>query len=61
MLGLICGIKGCMRMKDEHKMDHIITVPSLSNWNGVMESGGVIWIGVWAVAWIWNVVRYGMR
>ena len=35
-------------------------IPSsrLSNWNGVMESGGVIWVGVCAVAW--NVERYAM-
>ena len=39
---------------------------SLSNWNGVMESGGVIWIGVCAVAWnvercaMWNGVECGL-
>ena len=37
-------------MKAEHnKTDHIYS-SSLSNWNGVMESGGVIWIGASAVA-----------
>ena len=51
LLGLICGIKGCMQMKAEHKTDHIIIVPSLSNWNRVMESGGVIWTGACSVAW----------
>ena len=45
-------------MKAEHnKTDHIYS-SSLSNWNGVMESGGVIWVGVCAVAW--NVERYAM-
>ena len=40
---------------------------SLSNWNGVMESGGVIWIGVCAVAWnvercaMWNEVERGLE
>ena len=55
MLGLICGIKGCIRMK-QLKTDNRVSQTGM-----VMESGGVIWIGVWAVAWIWNVVRYGMR
>ena len=33
------------------RMTHIyIPSSSLSNWNGVMESGGVIWIGASAVA-----------
>ena len=26
-------------------------VPGLSSWNGVMESGGVIWTGACSVAW----------
>ena len=42
------------------RMTHIPS-SSLSNWNGVMESGGVIWIGASAVAWnvsgtLYNVV-----
>ena len=38
---------------------------SLSNWNRVMESCGVIWTSVWAVAWnvelcvMWNEVSVG--
>ena len=46
VLGSICGIKGCMH------------IPSVR----VSQSGGVIWIGVWAVAWntMWNAVVCGL-
>ena len=57
----MCGTKGCIY---EITTDHII-VPSLWNWNGVMESG-VIWIGTCAVEWpecrrcvMWNEVECG--
>ena len=44
-------------VKAEQNGSHNYTV-RVSNWNGVMESGSVIWIGVCAVAW--NVERCAM-
>lgn len=55
VLGLICGIQGCIKAELITKQ---ITY-SLSNLNGVMKSGCVIWSGACAVA-AWNVERYTM-
>ena len=39
------------RTAGHNKTDQGVYSSSLSEWNGFMKGGGVIWIGVCAVAW----------